>query len=107
LPLAQSKFISAFDGKADVVERKETSLVSVDSGIETVRYAIALTVAGDRQYLRLRHAGRRIRHIFLSSRRSLESCILLNRQCAMENITVCTENLNPYIMVMKSAKDRV
>jgi hypothetical protein len=52
----------------------------------------ALTVTFDRRSLFLRavRLGERLRidRIFVSSRRSLESSILLNRQCLMENIAL-------------------
>jgi hypothetical protein len=58
------------------------------SRIETVRRSIALAVAVNRHGLGMSYERRRIGRIFLSSRRSFESRILLNRQCAMENITL-------------------
>ena len=62
--------------------------MSVGSRIEAVRCSIALAVAVDRHGLWMSYERRRIDRIFLSSRRSLKSRILLNRQCAMENITL-------------------
>jgi len=58
------------------------------SRIETIRHAVALTVAVGRKDLGMRCARRHIDCIFLSSRHSLESRILLDRQCSMENIAL-------------------
>ena len=66
--------------------------MSVGSRTETVGCAVALPVAVSRRGLELGvvrlNARRRIDRIFASSRRSLKSRILLDRQCSMENVTL-------------------
>ena len=62
--------------------------MSVVSRIESVGCTVALAVTLDRADPWVRFARQRIGRIFLSSRRSLKSGILLDCQCSMKNITL-------------------